>query len=145
MSMTLARRSKRKGFIDSSITLASSQSKHVKILELLEPRGRECLSPIKYTSPQLFECCTHSMIKYNWYRVVPLNHQKSDDIAFSMGQSWDLVRILMVELGYIEERMGVDYVRLKKLQLLSETFNSDVQLHISDTHLKGEKNTILCV
>lgn len=55
---------------------------------------------------QLFEHCIHAMIKSNWCRVVPINHWTCDDIAFSMGQSWDLVRSIMVALGYIEERMG---------------------------------------
>ena len=56
-----------------------------------------------------------------------------------MGKLWDLVRILMVELGYIKEMMGVDCVRVKQLRLFSEAFNGDVQIHISDTHLKGKK------
>ena len=66
-------------------------------------------------------------------------------MSFSMGQSWNLIRPLLVDLGYIDERCGVLLVRADKLLLLSKIYNGVNKLHISDTHLKGEKNTISCV
>ena len=126
------------------ISFRHRRTERVKTLEVLKPRGRECLSPIVLSSTELLSCCIHSMIKHNWYRVVPINHWKCDDIAFSIGQSWDLLRLLMIELGYIKFMMRVDCVRVKQLRLLCDNFNGDT-LILSDTHLKGEKNTISCV
>lgn len=58
------------------------------------------------------------MIKYKGYRAVPINQLKCDDIAFSTGQTWAFLRLLLVELSYIEERMGVDNVRVKNCNCL---------------------------
>ena len=126
--MTPTRRSKRKSGINPSSSLASSQHKHVKTLAVLKPRGLQCLSPVVLSSTDLLSCCIHSMIKYNWYRVVPINDWKCDDIAFSMGQSWDLLRLLMIELGHIKVIMGVDCVRVEKLLLLCETIEGEDSL-----------------
>lgn len=41
--------------------------------------------------------------------------------------------------------MGVDNLCVKKLQLLTDTFNNEDKLHISDTHLKGGKHYFMCL
>ena len=63
-----------------------------------------------------------------------------------MGQSWDLIRPLLVSLGYIDVRDGVLHVRAKNLLLMSDIYNGSEKLHISDTHLKGEnKQYFMCL
>ena len=62
-----------------------------------------------------------------------------------MGQSWDLLYPLLLKLGYIDKRMGVDNVRVKKLQLLIYILYGEEKLHLSDNHLKGGGETLLYV
>ena len=126
--------------------LASFKNKSDKKRKVLEPRGRE-LSRIKeYNSSELLELCIHSMESYIWYRIISKNTFECDHVSFSMGQSWDLIRPLLVSLGYIDVRGGVLNVRAKKLLLLSDIYNGSEKVHISDTHLKGgNKQYFMCL
>ena len=145
MDMMPTRRSKCQSEKNTSSPFASSKIKSDKIRKVLEPRGRE-LSRIKdYNSHDLLEVCIDSMVRNNWYRIIPIHIWECDHVSFSMGQSWCLIRPLLVDLGYIDERGGVLHVRAKKLLLLSDIYNGVNKLHISDTHLKGEKKTSSCV
>lgn len=51
-----------------------------------------------------------------WYRILPLDNNKCDDFAFSVEQSWDLIQLLLLHLGYILEigeqtKLNVDKLR----------------------------------
>ena len=141
MDMTPTRRSKRQSDKNTSPPFGSFKNKSHKIRKVLEPRGPE-LSRIKdYNSSELLELCIHSMESYIWYRIIPKNTSECDHVSFSMGQSWDLIRPLLIKLGYIDVRGGALHVREKKLLLLIDNFNGLEKLYISTTYLKGEQKT----
>lgn len=95
--------SKWKSSINFPSLFASSKNKHVKILDVLKPRGREYLCHVVYSSTQLLVCCMHIMIQHSLHRIVPINHWKFNDFNFSIGQTWDLLRLLLNELNLINK------------------------------------------
>ena len=55
--------------------------------------------PNASTSFKLLELCFHRMTTHIWYRLSPIDLIKCDEFAFSVGQSWDLLRPLIIHLG----------------------------------------------
>ena len=58
------------------------------------------------TSSKLLELCFRRMTSHNWYRLLPNDLGRYDDFAFSVGQSWELIQPLLVQLGYLLESGG---------------------------------------
>lgn len=54
------------------------------------------------------------MITHTWYRILPLHSIKCDNLAFAIGQSWDLICPFIVDLGYIYDVQGS--IRITVLQ-----------------------------
>ena len=47
------------------------------------------------------------MTPHNWYRLLPVDLGRCDDFVFVVGQSWELIKPLLVQLGYPIESGGV--------------------------------------
>ena len=79
------------------------------------------------------------MVPHNWYRIIPKNNDCYDDISFSMGQSWDLILPILIDLGYINRTsnsLNIIYTRFLNLR---HELNENLDIHISDNHPRGEK------
>ena len=94
---------------------------------------------IVYSSATMLQRCINYMIPHNWYRILPLHANECDDIAFSSGQSWQLLCPLMVDLGYVKDITGGLNVVVSKLALLSHSFAGKHKLNISTGRPRGEK------
>lgn len=81
----------------------------------LKSSGRGFSMPTGCNSDELLHLCISHMIPHNWYRVLPVNCEDYDGIAFSIGQSWELLYPLPIELVYIYEVLGVANFNLLKL------------------------------
>ena len=55
------------------------------------------------------------MVCHNWYRIIPIDGSICNDIAFAMGQDWNLILPLLVDLGFIVE--GSKHLEIKVLQI----------------------------
>ena len=139
MDMTPTRRSKRKSESSYSSLVVRSQHKNNKIPKGLKVRANNERSTVEYNSVTLLNQCINAMIPHNWYIILPLHDNECDDIAFSSGQSWQLLCPLLVDLGYEEEVASELNVVMSKLTSLTHTFTSVHKLHISYTRLAGEK------
>ena len=145
MDMTPTRRSKRSCESSYSSPVARSQHKIQKIPKGLKVRASNDICTVDYNSVTLLNQCINAMIPHNWYIILPLHDNECDDIAFSSGQSWQLLYPLMVDLGYVKEFAGGLNVVVSKLALLSHSFAGKHKLNISTGRPRGEKNTTLHV
>ena len=139
MDMTPTRRSKRSCESIYANPVESSQHKSKKITKGLKVRRLDGVSSMEYDSGELWEQCINAMIPHNWYRILPLHNNECDDLAFSCGQSWQLLSPLLVDLGYLEEVGSELNVVVSRLTSLTHTFTSIHKLHITYTKLAGEK------
>ena len=86
------------------------------------------------------------MTPHNWYRLLPVEFGRCDDFAFAVGQSWELIKPLLFELGYLFTKGGDRFVNADKFIILGLVRFGKHQLHISNTHFKGDKKTYyLCM
>jgi len=139
MDMTTTRRSKRKSNSNYANPVVCSQHKSNKIPKGLKVRANDGVCTRDHNSGTLLQQCINAMIPHNWYRILPLLNNECDDLAFSCGQSWQLLCPLLVDLGYVEETAGELKVVVSRLTSLTHTFTSVHKLHISSARLHGEK------
>ena len=57
--------------------------------------------PNASVSLKLLKLIFDRMNPHIWCRILPLDSMKCDDFAFSCGQSWDLIKPLLLHLGYL--------------------------------------------
>lgn len=55
-----------------------------------------------------------------------------------MGQLWDLVCILLVNLGYITKSHGKRILNYTKFENLQQINKGDLEINVYDSHPKGE-------
>ena len=81
------------------------------------------------------------MTRHNWYRLLPVELGRCYDFAFAVGLSWELIKYLLLELGYLFEKGGDKCVNAEKFINLQHVQFGKHKFHISNTHFKGEKKT----
>ena len=106
-----------------------------------KPRGHSRALQNNSTSSKLLELCFKRMTPHNWYRLLPNDLGRYDDFAFSVGQSWELIQPLLVELGYLLQSGGDLKINADKFANLQHVTFGKNQFHISNTHFKGEMKT----
>lgn len=78
--------------------------------------------------------------------VIPFRKYECDDIEFLTAQSWEWIRSLLHDLGYIDEVIRVLKVRISKLRVLPLLLKGKHKLNLSNTRLKWEKNHyVMCL
>ena len=96
--MSSTRRSKRKCKSDYASLAMRLQIEVNNTLNDLKMIGQSHTLTNGSNSTKLFHLCLQRMTPHIWYRIIPLDSMKCDDFAFPTGQSWDLLRPLLVHL-----------------------------------------------
>ena len=133
------RRSKRKSKSDYASQPAPARIESNKIPKILKASRRGLRVCTVSNSEELWHHCIGRMVPHNWYRIIPKNNDSYDDISFSMGQSWDLILPILIDLGYINRTsnsLNIIYTRFLNLR---HELNKILDIHISDNHPKGKK------
>lgn len=74
----------------------------------------------------------------NWYQIISSNTDECDDISSLMGQSRDVILPTLINLGYITRFSNTLVMNNIKLENLRNKISGIFNLHISDSHPKGE-------
>ena len=89
----------------------------------------------------LFHLCLLRMLPHVWVKITPSSLSDVENFAFSIGQRWDLIQHLMIELNYLYKYKDTVRIRLDKLKDLEQQCVEGIDLHIGSSHPKGEKLT----
>lgn len=81
------------------------------------------------------------MLPHVWVKIIPSSLSDVENFAFSIGQRWDLIQHLMIELNYLYKYKDTVRIRLDKLKDLEQQCVEGIDLHIGSSHPKGEKLT----
>ena len=102
--------------------------------------------PNHSTTSRLLELCFLRMNAHIWYRILPVDASKCDDISFATGQPWELLRPLLIHLGYLTQIGIQEKVNLHKFTDLQHLNLGKNKLIMSSTHFKNDtKNYYLCI
>ena len=104
--MSSPRRSKRKCKSDYASLDGRPRIEQNETLKDIKSIGPTRALQNNSTSSKLLELCIKRMSPHNWYRLIPKYQGRCDDFAFSVGQPWELIQPLLVELGYLLESGG---------------------------------------
>ena len=113
------RRSKRKSKSDYASQPAPARIESNKIPKILKASGRGLRACTVSNSEELWHHLIRRMVPHNWYRIIPKINDSYDDISFSMGQSWDLILPILIDLGYINRTsnsLNIMYTRFLNLR-----------------------------
>ena len=144
--MSTIKRSKRKckSIYASSAVPTGNQGNNVSKVLKPSQHSRICLKDI--SSDVLLELCFQRMNAHTWYRILPFDHQNCDDIAFAIGQSWDLICPLLVDMGYLYEVNNEIRINLLKFENLLHLDIGNKKINMSYHHQKNEsRQYFLCV
>ena len=112
--MSSPRRSKRKCQSDYASPDGRPRIEVNDTLKELKSIGPIRALPNHSTSSKLLELCFQRMNPHIWYRLIPVDLFNCDDFAFSVGQPWDLLRSLLIHLGYLLEVGGEFKINVDK-------------------------------
>ena len=144
--MSSPRRSKRKCQSDYASPDGRPRIEVNDTLKELKSIGPIRAPPNHSTSSKLLELCFQRMTPHIWYRLIPVDLFNYDDFAFSVGQPWDLLRPLLIHLGYLLEISGELKINVDKFANLQHVTFGKNKFHMSNTHFKGEtKNYFVCI
>ena len=144
--MRSPRRSKRKCISNYASPDVPPRIKIKNTLQDLKSIGHIRALPNVSLSQKLLELIFDRMNPHIWFRILPLDSNKCDDFAFSVGQSWDLIQPLLLHLGYILEIGEQTKLNVDKLRNLEHANMGKHKFHMSFTHLKGEsKHYFICI
>ena len=116
--MSTIKRSKRKckSIYASSAVPTGNQGNNVS--KVLKPSQHSRIYLKDISSDVLLKLCFQRMNAHTWYRILPYDHQNCDDIAFAIGQSWDLICPLLFDMGYLYEVNNEIRINLLKFENL---------------------------
>jgi len=144
--MSSPRRSKRKCISNYASPDVPPRIKIKNTLQDLKSIGHIRALPNVSLSQKLLELIFDRMNPHIWFRILPLDSNKCDDFAFSVGQSWDLIQPLLLHLGYILEIGEQTKLNVDKFRNLEHANMGKHKFHLSFTHLKGEsKHYFICI
>ena len=87
--MSSPRRSKRKCKSDYASPSGRARIEANDTLKVLKAIGPSSILTNASDSSNLLQLCFGRMNPHIWYRILPLDAMKCDDVAFGTGQSWD--------------------------------------------------------
>ena len=102
------------------------------------------LSTIEGELEALLHECFDRMFPHVWLKVVPKDNTDVENIAFAMGQSWQLIQALLVRLQYIKPYGDTFRINRDKFFDLNKIRHGSKKLNITNFRNKGQK-TILYV
>ena len=144
--MSSPRRSKRKCKSDYASPSGRARIEANDTLKVLKAIGPSSILTNASDSSNLLQLCFGRMNPHIWYRILPLDAMKCDDVAFGTGQSWDLLRPLLLNLEYLYEYGGGFRVNINKFANLQHVEFGKNRFHLSNTQLNGEsKNYFVCI
>ena len=88
---------------------------------------------------QLLDHCFRRMLPHIWYKVLPSSSCDVDNIAFLMGQNWELILKLLIQLKYIKPYKTDYRINLDKFREVGSRNINDVKLHFGSAHKIGHK------
>ena len=113
------RRSKRKiGSKYASPTLCDEpQSKRDVTKIVLNQQSK--ISTIGNLIERLFEVCFLRMVPHVWMRLVPTSSNDVENFAYCIGQKWEIIRAMLLKLGYLYkygESIRINMTKLHELE-----------------------------
>ena len=145
-TMSSPRRSKRKCKSDYASPDGRPRIEVRNTLKELKWMGPIHTLPNHSTSFKLLELCFLRMNAHIWYRIIPIDESKCDDISFGTGQPWHLLWPLLIHLGYMLE-IGEEWkVNIDKFSDLQHLDLGKNKLSMCNTYFKNDtKNYYLCI
>lgn len=89
----------------------------------------------------LFRLCLLRMLPHVWVKIIPSSLSDDENFAFSIGQKWDVLQPLMLELNFLYKYKDTVRLRLDKIKDLEKQCVDGLDIHIGSSHPKGEKLT----
>ena len=114
------------------------KNKRVKTQVITSYGGSNGMSKIKDKSAEIFQQCLQRMPQGTWYRINPDYDEESNTIASAIGQSWILLRPLLIHLNYFLVTDNHLKINVTKFQLLSSSTSFGTQINFGSYRSKGK-------
>ena len=89
---------------------------------------------------------SNRMLLHVWYKILPDNPSDVANIAFSMGQSLDIVNKILIHLKYLKSYKNDYRINISKFGQLFQLRHGNKKVSIGYSRRKGEKQTYyLCM
>ena len=119
-------------------TIAPLQSKRLKVHSEAPCKQRNSISTsdqvLEDVLKQWFQC----MLPHVWYKIIPSSADDVNNIAFAMGQRWDLVSSVLIHLKFLTKYKDEYRISHNKF----EEFKNMTMYNLGSSRRKGKKYII---
>ena len=140
------RRSKRKFTVDHEQLKGPSENRRASLCRNSNPTGTFKLLRELDEPDAILHQCFRRMLPHLWYKIVPSSPTNTDNMAFAMGQRWDILLPVLLQQNYMKsykDSVRISRIRFEQLEQLND---DTLDIHISHFQpKKGSKTYFICL
>ena len=87
----------------------------------------------------LLRACIMRMLPHVWVKILPSSDLDVDNFSFSIGQDWELIKMLFIRLNLLKKyknELRLNILKFEELQLVKI---NGVSINIGSSHIRNEK------